>query len=86
MARLVAFVADHQPPVTRQPGACAFHGPAMSTRAGRILDAPARDAAGDPALMQGRPARRVVVALVGVQLGRAARCPIGSGERLGRIQ
>ncbi len=42
LARLVAFVADHQPPVTRQPGACAFHGPAMSTQTGRIARRGAR--------------------------------------------
>ncbi len=63
-----------------------FDHPAMSPQPRLILDAPAGDAVGDPAFRQRRPTHRIVVALVRVQLRRAACHPGVPGVRLHRVE
>jgi len=86
MEGLVARVADRQPPVARQPGACPLDHPAMPPQPLLILHAPPRDAVGDPALAQGGAAGRVVVALVGVPLRGVAGDPVRPRERRQRVE
>lgn len=75
MERLQSLVADRQPPVAGQPGACPLDHPAVPHQPLLVLDAPARDTVDEGPLPRGRPARRGVIPLVRVQLRRASITP-----------
>lgn len=86
MERFIALVTDRQPPVAGQPGQCPLHDPAMPPQPLRVFHAPPRDPIGDPALAQGGAARRVVIAFIGVQLGRIMRGVVRPDARLHRVE
>src|SRR5512143_4301888 len=65
-----ALIAQGQPPVAGQPGEGAFDDPAVPAQPGAGLHPTAGDARGDAASAQPGPQVLVVVAGVGVQLGR----------------
>src|SRR3954454_13086174 len=83
-----ALVADGQPAVAGQPGEGALDDPAMAAQPGAGLDTAAGDARSDPPSAQPRPQMLVVIALVGVQLGRtpAPRTAPGPDGRNGLHQ
>ncbi len=64
-----------QTPVGQQPGHGPLHHPAVAVELGRALDAAAGDAGGDAAPAQVGPAAAEVIALVRMQLPRAASGP-----------
>jgi hypothetical protein len=70
-----AFVADGQAPVGQQPGQGPFDLPAVTTQPGVGLQPTPGDPRADASAAQRPPAGRIVVALVGVELGRALTGP-----------
>jgi hypothetical protein len=73
-----AFVADRQPSVGDQPGQRPFHFPSLSAQPRGGLHPTAGDPRSDAAAADRLPAGRVVIAFVGVQLGRAPARSTGS--------
>jgi hypothetical protein len=93
-----SLVADHEPANSQEPGQRPFHHPAVPAQSLAGLDAAPRNARGDATSTQRSPQVGIVVALVGVQLGRAfPRSPrfaagtddrgngVDQGQQLGRI-
>ncbi len=82
----MALVADRQPPVTGKPRECALDDPAMPPQVPPVLDAPTRDAIGDPAFRERGAAGGVIVPLIGVQLGGTPGGAIRPHERWQRVE
>jgi len=66
-----ALVANGKPAKPMQPRECPLHDPAVPAKPLARFHAASCDAGRDPSFSTGSPAARVVVALVGVELGRA---------------
>ena len=69
------FIANRQPPIAVEPGQGALDHPAMPTESFAGVDALAGDAHPDVAAAQGLAAARIVIPLVGMQLGGALAAP-----------
>ncbi|MDQ0544345.1 hypothetical protein QO001_003279 [Methylobacterium brachiatum] len=81
-----AFVADGQPPETRQPRQRTLDDPTVAAQALTAFDAPARNAGHDPAGPAFPAATAVVVGFVGVQLaGPVARASTAARARTSGI-
>jgi hypothetical protein len=79
-----ALVAHREPAEAGEPGVGPFHDPAMPAQALAALDPTPRDARDDPALAAGAATAGIVVALIGVQLARAAARPASALPDQGR--
>ncbi len=66
---LAPLVADREAPELAEPGQGALHHPAMAAQSSAGLDTPAGDPCPDPPAAQGLAAARLVVGLIGMQLG-----------------
>ncbi len=79
-----SFITDGKPATASNPRQCAFDHPAMSAQPLAAVDAAAGDPGDDRAATQRRAAARVIVGLVGVQLGGAtAKAALGAGGSAG---